>query len=170
MRTGASVIVIGGGATGLSTAWWLAREGVDVLVLDRGLVGFEASGRNGGGCSHHFSPLFQEEQRLWPQMDELLGYPTEFQPQRIRVAFSGHQMALYSQAMRNAERQGFASDVLDAKQVQDLVPLAGADAVGGYHYRFGGHANPHRTVQAYAMAGASSSTPAFSGFATPPGG
>jgi sarcosine oxidase subunit beta len=146
------VIVIGGGATGLSTAWWLAREGVDVLVLDRGLVGFEASGRNGGGCSHHFSPLFQEEQRLWPQMDELLGYPTEFQPQRIRVAFSGHQMALYSQAMRNAERQGFASDVLDAKQVQDLVPLAGADAVGGYHYRFGGHANPHRTVQAYAWA------------------
>jgi sarcosine oxidase subunit beta len=54
--------------------------------------------------------------------------------------------------MRNAERQGFASDVLDAKQVQDLVPLAGADAVGGYHYRFGGHANPHRTVQAYAWA------------------
>jgi sarcosine oxidase subunit beta len=152
MTTGASVVVIGGGATGLSTAWWLARAGVDVLVLDRGLVGFEASGRNGGGCSHHFSPLFQEEQRLWPQMDELLGYPTEFQPQRIRVAFSDHQMALYSQAMRNAERQGFASDVLDAKQVQDLVPLAGADAVGGYHYRFGGHANPHRTVQAYAWA------------------
>jgi sarcosine oxidase subunit beta len=152
MTTGAAVVVIGGGATGLSSAWWLARAGVDVLVLDRGLVGFEASGRNGGGCSHHFSPLFQEEQRLWPQMDALLGYPTEFQPERIRVAFSERQMALYSQAMRNAERQGFASDVLDAKQIQGLAPLAGNDAVGGYHYRFGGHANPHRTVQAYAWA------------------
>ena len=149
---GAEVVIVGAGATGLSAAWWLAREGVDVLVLDRGLVGFEASGRNGGGCSHHFSPLFREEQRLWPQMDERLGYPTEFQPERIRVAFDAHQMALYGQAVRNAERQGYASDVLDAKQVQAAVPLAGADAMGGYHYRFGGHANPHRTVQAYAWA------------------
>ena len=152
MTTGAAVVVIGGGATGLSAAWWLAREGVDVLVLDRGLVGFEASGRNGGGCSHHFSPLFKEEQRLWPQMDELLGYPTEFQPERIRIAFSERQMALYGQAVRNAERQGFASSVLDAKQVRDLVPLTGPGVVGGYHYHFGGHANPHRTVQAYAWA------------------
>ena len=152
MSSGASVVVIGAGATGLSTAWWLAREGIDVMVIDRGLVGFEASGRNGGGCSHHFSPLFREEQRLWPQMDELLGYPTEFQPQRVRVAFSEQQMVLYRAAMVNAERQGFGSDVLDAQHVQAMVPLAGADAVGGYHYRFGGHANPHRTVQAYAWA------------------
>jgi sarcosine oxidase subunit beta len=150
--TSADVVIIGAGATGLSAAWWLAREGVDVAVIDRGLVAFEASGRNGGGCSHHFSPLFREEQRLWPQMDELLGYPTEFRPERIRIAFDAKQMALYSQAVRNAERQGFASDILDAKQVQDAVPLAGSDAVGGYHYRFGGHANPHRTVQAYAWA------------------
>ena len=61
-------------------AWWLAREGVDVLVIDKGIVGWEASGRNGGGCTHPFSPLFAEEQRLWPQMDELLGYPTEYRP------------------------------------------------------------------------------------------
>ena len=66
---GASVVVIGGGVTGLSTAFWLAEAGVDVLVLERGIVGWEASGRNGGGCSHHHSPLFAEEQRLWPMMD-----------------------------------------------------------------------------------------------------
>ena len=68
---GASVIVIGGGVTGLSAAWWLASSGVDVLVLDKGVVGWEASGRNGGGASHYHSPLFHEEQRLWPLMDEL---------------------------------------------------------------------------------------------------
>ena len=66
---GATVAVIGGGATGLSAGWWLAREGVDVVVLDRGIIGWGASGRNGGGCSHHFSPLFVEEQRLWPHRD-----------------------------------------------------------------------------------------------------
>lgn len=28
------VVVVGAGATGLSTAWWLARAGVSVTVLD----------------------------------------------------------------------------------------------------------------------------------------
>ena len=46
---GASVVIVGAGVTGLSAAWWLARSGVDVLVIDKGVVGWEASGRNGGG-------------------------------------------------------------------------------------------------------------------------
>ena len=145
---GASVIVIGGGATGLSTAWWLARDGIDVMVLDKGLVAWEASGRNGGGCSHHFSPLFQEEQRLWPQMDELLGYPTEFSPGRIRIARSPEQFALYQLGPANAAHQGFRTELLDGAQIAELVPLAGPDCYAGHLYRWGGHANPHRTVQA----------------------
>ncbi|MDK3020190.1 NAD(P)/FAD-dependent oxidoreductase [Pseudodonghicola flavimaris] len=149
---GAQVIVVGGGVTGLSTAFWLAEAGVDVLVLERGLVGWEASGRNGGGCSHHHSPLFPEEQRLWPVMDDLLGYPTEFRPDRIRIALNPTQYELYSRAVVNARHQGFAVDELDAQQVRDLVPLAGETAYAGHYYRFGGHANPHRTVQAYAWA------------------
>src|SRR5258707_15474267 len=80
---GAAVVIIGGGVTGLSAGWWLARGGTDVLVIDKGIVGWEASGRNGGGATHHFSPLFVEEQRLWPPMDELLRYPTEVQPRPI---------------------------------------------------------------------------------------
>ena len=55
------VVIVGGGVTGLSAAWWLARSGVDVTMLDKGIVGWEASGRNGGGCSHYQSPLFVEE-------------------------------------------------------------------------------------------------------------
>jgi sarcosine oxidase, subunit beta len=149
---GAAVIIIGGGVTGLSAAWWLACEGIDTLVLEAGQIGWAASGRNGGGCSHHHSPLFQEEQRLWPAMDELLGYPTEFRPNRIRVALSEQQMQLYRRAYDNGAHQGFRTDVLDPKEVGELVPLAGENVHGGYFHHFGGHANPHRTVQAYAWA------------------
>ncbi|RQP05923.1 MAG: FAD-binding oxidoreductase [Paracoccus sp. BP8] len=149
---GAAVIVIGGGVTGLSTAFWLAEAGVDVLVLERGIVGWEASGRNGGGCSHHHSPLFAEEQRLWPMMDELLGYPTEFRPNRIRIALTSEQFTLYGRAAANARKQGFRADDLDAQAVRDLVPLADDNVHAGHYYHFGGHANPHRTVQAYAWA------------------
>lgn len=150
--TGAAVVIIGGGVTGLSAGWWLARDGVDVLVIEAAAVGWGASGRNGGGCSHHHSPLFREEQRLWPLMDEMLGYPTEFQPNRLRIALDERQFELYRRALDNGARQGFGTDVLDPRQVRERVPLAGDNVFGGYFYHFGGHANPHRTLQAYAWA------------------
>ncbi len=42
------VAIIGGGFTGLSAALELARQGVDVRVLEAGHIGWGASGRNGG--------------------------------------------------------------------------------------------------------------------------
>jgi len=147
-----AVVIVGGGVTGLSAAWWLARDGVDVTVLERGLVGWEASGRNGGGCTHFHSPLFEEEQRMWPQMDELLGHPTEWRPYRIGIARDVADMEHFAVAYGADGRFGLPIEKLDGAQLRELVPLAGDTAHGGYFFRFGGHANPQRTVQAYAWA------------------
>ncbi len=150
--SGGHVVIVGGGVTGLSAGWWLARSGMKVTVLDKFIVGWEASGRNGGGASHYQSPLFNEEQRLWPQMDELLGYPTEHQQGRIIIAMTERQWEQYRFVAERHHRLGHPVEVLDVKQVQDAVPLAGDTCFGGVHYKFGGHANPQRSVQAYAWA------------------
>ena len=149
---GAEVVIIGGGVTGLSAGWWLARSGADVLVVDKGIVGWEASGRNGGGATHPFSPFFLEEQRLWPQMDEMLGYPTEYRRHRIRIALNEFQLHRIMRGVELAERQGFTYRRLDRAELRELVPLAGDNAVGGLFLDYGGHANPQRTAQAYAWA------------------
>ena len=44
----ADVCIVGGGYTGLSAALHLAEKGVDVVLLEAQLIGFGASGRNGG--------------------------------------------------------------------------------------------------------------------------
>lgn len=150
--SGAQVVVVGGGVTGLSAAWWLARSGASVTVLDKGVIGWEASSRNGGGASHYQSPLFDEEQRLWPMMDELLGYPTEHRRERVIIALTAHHLAHYHHMARICGEMGYRVDLLDAQQAREMVPLAGDNCLGGIHYRFGGHANPQRTVQAFAWA------------------
>ena len=150
--SGSEVVIVGGGVTGLSAGWWLARSGVKVTVLDKFIVGWEASGRNGGGASHYASPLFDEEQRMWPQMDELLGYPTEHQKGRIIIAMTERQWEQYRFVAERHERLNHPIELLDTKQVLDAVPLASEKCYGGVHYKFGGHANPQRSTQAYAWA------------------
>ena len=150
--TGSNVVVIGAGVTGLSTAWWLARSGVSVTVLDKGVVGWEASSRNGGGASHYHSPLFEEEQRLWPMMDEMLGYPTEYRRSRVIVAMTEKQLTHYHYMAAMFNELGYATDHIDAQQAIALAPLLSDENLGGIHLHFGGHANPQRTVQAYAWA------------------
>jgi glycine oxidase len=48
MTVSADVLIIGGGAIGLATAWRLARRGVSVTVIDRGALAGEASSHAAG--------------------------------------------------------------------------------------------------------------------------
>ena len=149
---GAAVVVIGGGVIGLSSAWWLARSEVDVIVIERGFVGGEASGRNGGQTLHIYSPFGMEEQRLWPLMDEMLGYPTEWHAGNMSVGFDEDSLEFQKQMVQRELDLGFKAEVVDGQQVRELVPLINREVVGGIKRQHGGHANPQRTVQAFAWA------------------
>jgi glycine/D-amino acid oxidase-like deaminating enzyme len=51
------VAIVGGGYTGLWTAYWTKKNNpeLSVAIFEREVVGFGASGRNGGWCSSYFS-------------------------------------------------------------------------------------------------------------------
>src|SRR5262245_19054279 len=52
----AEIVIVGGGVMGLAIAYYLARRGLDdVVVVERGYLAEGASGRNGGGVRQQWS-------------------------------------------------------------------------------------------------------------------
>jgi glycine/D-amino acid oxidase-like deaminating enzyme len=67
--TTADLAVVGGGYTGLWTAL-LAKErdpGLDVVILEAGDCGWQASGRNGGFCAASLTHGFSNGMERWPE-------------------------------------------------------------------------------------------------------
>ena len=176
---GAQVVIVGAGVTGLSAAWWLARNGVDTVVVEKGVIGAEASSRNGGDISHRayeppVVPLAAESLNLWPEMDDELGYPTEYSPGSIHVAMDEEEAVWMKQSNIDwGERFNLPLDWWDADKVKDAVPLIAPETTGAQFSPKDGHANPQRTVQAYAwgfLDNGGQALPAHSSHRLPQGG
>ncbi|WP_431270474.1 FAD-dependent oxidoreductase [Dankookia sp. P2] len=81
----ADVLVIGGGGAGCSAALHLAKRGARVVLLERGLVGSQASGVNHGGVRQQGRhpaelPLARRSREIWARMAALVGTDAEFDP------------------------------------------------------------------------------------------
>ena len=80
----ADVGIVGGGGAGCSAALHLAQRGARVVVLERGLVGSQASGVNYGGVRQQGRhpaelPIARRAHALWQRLPELLGTDCEFE-------------------------------------------------------------------------------------------
>lgn len=74
----ADCVVIGAGIVGVSAAYWLARAGQRVVLLEKGRVGAEQSSRNWGWCRQQNRdarelPLSTQSLMLWEDMAADLG-------------------------------------------------------------------------------------------------
>lgn len=74
----ADAVVIGAGIVGVSAAWWLARGGLRVVLLEKGRVGAEQSSRNWGWCRQQNRdarelPLSTQSLALWERMGAEIG-------------------------------------------------------------------------------------------------
>lgn len=80
MSPHADVLIVGGGVIGLTTAYFLAREGMNVEVLDKGALGMEASWAGAGiippGNPEHaasgYDQLRATSSRMYPDLSAQL--------------------------------------------------------------------------------------------------
>lgn len=156
----ASVIVVGGGVMGVSTAFHLAEAGVsDVLLLERGALGSGSTVKAAGGVRAQF---FDElNVRLAARSLELLGRFEERPGQQIdlrRVGYlwllddPGH-VAAFEQAVALQNRLGVPSRLIDVEQALRLSPYVHADGLLAAAYSpDDGHCTPESVVLGYASA------------------
>ena len=79
----ADVVVIGGGIIGVFTAYFLARRGLSVAVVEKGLIAAEQSSRNWGWCRQlnrdaRELPMATKALELWEQFAADTGEDTGF--------------------------------------------------------------------------------------------
>jgi sarcosine oxidase, subunit beta len=153
------LVVIGGGLQGLSTAFWSAREGARVLVLERDRIGRHASGFSAGGVrtlgrALPEVPLALDALDLWTQLDKLTGDDCGFVASgQVKLAETPDDMRILEQRVALLRAHGFEHEVLhDGPSIRALVPGADPSVAGGLVAARDGYAEPYRTTRAFGRA------------------
>ena len=164
------ILIVGGGLAGCATAYYLAKAGADVLLIERDDLNMQASGANAGSFHAQIPHLtFVEEGDAWarnfaPVVEMLIagidlwrGLEHELDADlEVRVG-GGILIADRMEQMRDIERRmelerahGLEIHALTREELLDLAPYASPQAVGGCFCPIEGKANPLKATAAFA--------------------
>ncbi len=138
----ADVLVIGGGIAGAAAAYYLARAGADVILIERGELSAEASGANSGSLhaqipfepfalngsawAQAFAPtlrLMTASIALWEGLEAELGLDLDVAtPGGLIVARSEAQMRLVEAKAALERTQGLDVTLFDREGLCRLAP------------------------------------------------
>lgn len=131
------VVIVGGGIVGCATAYFCARDGMNVTLLERHSIGYGASGRNPGflwlhcrtaGFDLEISRAGRAIYAEW--LDELPG-GFEFRASGGLMYFTTpEQGAIFEEFVTARGQDGLAMSLIDGADVRRLVPPVRDDVLG----------------------------------------
>lgn len=147
-KLNADVAIIGGGIVGCAAAYYLARMGRKAVVLEKGVIGGEASGRNGGGVraqcrDRRERRLAMASSELWKGLEAELSFPLEYvQGGNIRMASNEARMEALRQEGEEELADGLYVELWDQDELRRRAPYLGQVFIGAKYCPSDGHANP----------------------------
>jgi sarcosine oxidase subunit beta len=153
----AEVVIIGGGAIGAATAFYLVQMGLtDVALVEKDYLAANSTGRCAGGIRAQWSTpanvkLAKYSIEAFSRFEQEVGFNTDwYQGGYLLLAYTPEQV---EQFKRNIELQrscGLDVRLLEPRQVPNIIPDFNTERLlAAAHCPTDGHANPFLTVQGY---------------------
>ena len=157
MSKTADVIIIGSGVIGCAAAYYLAKKGTSVIVLDKDEnIGNGGSARNGGGVRQSGRdprelPLaMYAVNNLWPNLSEELGVNVEYHKEgNLRLGKTEHHLEILQGLTDRATACGLEVRMIDGAEVRAINPYLSEEVIGASWCDTDGHANPLMTTLGY---------------------
>ena len=154
----ADAVIIGGGIVGVFAAYYLARRGMKVALIEKGRIGAEQSSRNWGWCRQQNRdarelPMATHSLDLWERFATETGEDTGFR--RCGLLYLSNDEAELSGWARwrdFARTAGVTTHILDSSEASERGHATGRIWKGGVFSPTDGTADPSRAAPAVARA------------------
>jgi glycine/D-amino acid oxidase-like deaminating enzyme len=149
-KTHLEVVIIGGGIIGAAIAYYTAKAGLDVTVLERGeLAGGTSSKCDGNILAIDKDPGFDsrmslKSQQLVDDLSKELEYPFEYRaPGSILVCENEEEMEAAEQWVAKQKAFGLPFRMLDRMDIRAESPFFADDLLGGLECATDSTVNPY---------------------------
>ena len=165
MTREAEILILGGGIAGAATAFYLARHGRDVALVERGEIASEASGVNAGQIGATGwgdmpdlgSYLTMGSLQLFKEMQLDLGYDIEFrQSGSLTAVHTAEQYEYMRDRVLEMRSHGFEVELLTAREVRAIEPEINPSLLAYMYTPLRAQADPVRATRAFADAASES--------------
>lgn len=143
------VVVVGAGAVGCSIAYWLAKRGKDVTLLDKGGPGTGSSVANFGLVwssakePHTYMELNLRSSQLWPQMLDELGEDVEYRLGGLKIVLTQKNYEAQEALVERQRRSSlFRGRMISAAEARDMQPGLSPGIAGALFSPDDGDSNP----------------------------
>jgi sarcosine oxidase subunit beta len=157
MKNSADVIIIGAGIIGNATAYYLAKKGKSVIVLEKSdSIGDGGSSRNGGGVrqsgrdKRELPLAMYGVKHLWPHLSEELGMDVEYYQQgNLRLGKTKEHLKVLQGLTERAVGEGLDVKMISGEEAKEICPYLSDEVLGASWCPTDGHANPMLATLAY---------------------
>ncbi|MGC9099714.1 MAG: NAD(P)/FAD-dependent oxidoreductase [Caldisericum sp.] len=132
------VLIVGGGITGLSTAYYLVRNGVkNIAIVEKSYVGSGSTGRCGTGIRQQFTTrehivLMREAVKIWQYWEESLPLPIHFrQGGYLWLLRSEEALNEYKSHVKLQNLFGVPSKIISKEEIKEIVPDLSLEGIVG---------------------------------------
>lgn len=153
----ADVVILGAGIQGCASAYYMAKAGMKVVLIDKSRVAGQQSSRAWGFVRVQMRdpdeiPLMLAGKKLWRELEAELGADLEWNEGGALYASGSEAIMAYREKwMETARPFGLDTRLLSKAEIARLLPNLASPVIGGLHTPSDGHAEPRKAAPAFAQ-------------------